>query len=281
MRDKYSILSRLHEKIKQGQAIIGTGAGTGLSAKAEAEGGSDLIIAYSTGRFRMAGRSSMAGRFAFSNANSSLLEMLPQLIPEVGNVPIIAGVFVQDPFCNMDSLLNEIAASGCVGVQNIPGMGGQALMEGELAYTQLSSVGYGFNAEVDFIKKAGKRGLLTTPYCSQPEHIEKMAQAGADIFVLHMGLTGSERDHSMAVTPLDECADKINVLSSMVQRIKPDSIVLAHGGPIVGPEELAYLMNKCPLLHGFYGASSIERIPVETQVCGTISRFKSLRLNKA
>jgi len=279
--DKTAILKRLRRKIDAGVPIIGAGAGTGLSAKAEAEGGADLIIAYTTGKFRMAGRSSMAGRFAASGANESVAAMVEELVPAAKDTPVLAGVFVQDPFCNMDRLLRRLAAAGCQGVQNIPGMGGQAAMEGETVVSQLDALGLGFDAEVEFIRMAGGMGFLTTPYCSQPEHIEKMARAGADVFVLHMGLTGRAGDRSMVVAPLDECAEKIRRLAGIAHAVKPDAVILAHGGPIVDPSDLAYLMKRCGGLHGFYGASSIERIPVEVQMADTLRNYKSLKLNKA
>ncbi len=280
MPDKAPILERLHRKITAGVPIIGAGAGTGLSARAEADGGVDLMIAYSTGRFRMAGCSSMAGRFAASNANESVISMMNELIPVAGDTPVLAGVFVQDPFCDMERFLRRLATTGCAGVQNIPGMGGQAIMEGEDVVRQLDALGAGFDLEADFIQKANRMGFLTTPYCSRPEHISKMALADADIFVLHMGLTGRARDTAMSVTPLYECAEKINFLADIALSLKPDAVILAHGGPIVEPSDLAQLMQKCPALHGFYGASSIERIPVEVQISSTLKKYKSLKLNK-
>lgn len=280
MPDKQTVLKRLHAKAAAGIPIIGTGAGTGLTGKAEAEGGADLIIAYATGSFRMAGRSSLAGRFAASNANAAVLRMVDELIPLVGDTPVLSGVFVQDPFCNPDHLLTQLEKSGCAGVQNIPGMGGQAIMEGETVVRQLDAVGAGFDAEVDFVRMASRRGFLTTPYCSQPAHIEKMAKAGADIFVLHMGLTGRAEDKTMAVTPLEECAEKIRHLAEIAVALRPDALVLAHGGPIIDPSDLAQLMQRCQHLHGFYGASSIERIPVEEQVIGGVRQYKSLTLSQ-
>ncbi len=280
MPDKKTILARLHQKAAAGVPIIGTGAGTGLTAKAEAEGDTDLIIAYATGSFRMAGRSSLEGRFAASDANAAVLHMMDELIPVAGDTPVLGGVFVQDPFSNKERLLAELAKRGCAGVQNIPGMGGQAIMEGEEVVRQLDAVGAGFDVEADFIRMANRLGFLTTPYCSQPQHIEKMARAGADVFVLHMGLTGKAQDKTMAVTPLDECAEKIRQLAGIAAAVKPDALILAHGGPIVDPADLAQLMRQCPFLHGFYGASSIERIPVEEQVKKTVGQYKALRLNR-
>ena len=280
MPDKKAILARLRRKAAAGVPIIGTGAGTGLTAKAEAEGGADLIIAYATGSFRMAGRSSLEGRFAASDANAAVLRMMDEITPVAGNTPVLGGVFVQDPFCNRERLLAELAKRGCAGVQNIPGMGGQAVMEGEAVVRQLDAVGAGFDAEVDFIRTANRLGFLTTPYCSQPQHIEKMAGAGADVFVLHMGLTGNAQDKTMADTPLDECAEKIRQLAGIAAAVKPDALILVHGGPIVDPADLAQLMRQCPFLHGFYGASSVERIPVEEQVKKTVGQYKVLRLNR-
>ena len=160
------------------------------------------------------------------------------------------------------------------------GIGGQAVMEGEAVVRQLDTVGAGFDAEVDFSRTANRLGFLTTPYCSQPQHIEKMAGAGADVFVLHMGLTGNAQDKTMAVTPLDECAEKIRQLAGIAAAVKPDALILVHGGPIVDPADLAQLMRQCPFLHGFYGASSIERIRVEEQVKKTVGQYKVLRLNR-
>lgn len=240
MPNKQPILDRLHRKAAAGVPIIGTGAGTGLTAKAEAEGGADLIIAYATGSFRMAGRSSLAGRFAASNANRAVLRMMDELIPVAGGTPVLGGAFVQDPFCDCERLLTELEKTGCAGIQNIPGMGGQAIMEGEENLRQMEAVGVGFDVEVEFIRRANEWGFLTTPYYSQPEHIEKMA-AGADVFALHMGLTGKEQDKTMAVTPLAECAEKIRYLAGIARTVKPDALILAHGGPLWSRETLPNL----------------------------------------
>lgn len=277
---RQEILNCLHEKIRAGIPIIGAGAGTGLSAIGEVKGGADLLIAYATGRFRMAGCSSMAGRFAFSDANEAVLQMLDEIVPVAGGTPVIAGVFAQAPDLDIARLLETLKSRGCAGVQNIPGMGGQAVMEGQCVADQLEAFGAGFACEVKLVRSARAMDLLTTPYCSQPQHIEQMAQAGADIFVLHMGVTGRQSDKSMAVDPLTWCVDRINLLAGLALEHNPDAIVLAHGGPIVDPADLMYLMERCPGLHGFYGASSIERIPVEAQVKETVQALKRLRINR-
>lgn len=278
--NKDAILNCLRQKAAQGIPIIGAGAGTGVSARAEAAAGADLIIVYATGQFRMAGRSSMAGRFASGNANGSVLRLVDEIRPVAGDTPLLAGVFVQDPFCDIDALLGHLEAAGCCGVQNIPGMGGQAAMEGERTVSVLEALDLGFSLEAEFVRRASRRGLLTTPYCSRPEHIEEMALAGADIFVLHMGLTGRAEDVSMAVPPLEQCAETISRLAETARKLKPDAILLAHGGPIVEPADLAWLMARCPALNGFYGASSFERVPVEAGLRSAVRQFKQLSLKR-
>lgn len=276
---RQALLHRLHKKIEAGIPIIGAGAGTGLSAIGEASGGADLLIAYATGQYRMAGRSSLAGRFAFGDANQSVVQMLDEIIPAAGSTPVIAGIFAQAPYCDMTRLLQTLKSRGCCGVQNIPGMGGQAVMEGQSVTDQLEAAGSGFARETELIRLAHNMDLITTPYCSQPEHITQMAQAGADIFVLHMGVTGRQSDNAMVVAPLEECVERINLLADLALFCNREAIILAHGGPIVEPADLRYLMDRCPGLHGFYGASSIERIPVETQVRKTVQALKGLRIN--
>lgn len=274
-----TVLAALHEKERARAIIIGTGAGTGLSAVAEEKGGADLIIAYATGKYRMSGRSSMTGRFAFGSANEEAVRMAAELRPLVRRAPLIAGVFAQDPFRNMSDFLDKLCDLGYDGIQNIPGMGGQEIMEGAENVKALEAAGCGFEREVELVWLAHSRGMLTTPYCSRPDHLKLLIDAGADILVLHMGLTGSERDRSMDVTPLQQCKDQINALSRLAKQQDPNVIVLCHGGPIVGPSELHYLMRNCPLLAGFYGASAIERIPVETALRKSVKEFSALKLD--
>lgn len=274
-----TVLGALHEKERARAIIVGTGAGTGLSAIAEEKGGADLIIAYATGKYRMSGRSSMTGRFAFGSANAEAVRMAAELRPLVRRAPLIAGVFAQDPFRSMNDFIDELCSLGYDGVQNIPGMGGQEIMEGAANVAALEAAGCGFEREVQLVRMARRRGLLTTPYCSRPDHLKLLIDAGADVLVLHMGLTGSERDKSMDVTPLQECRDRINALSLLAKQQNPDVIVLCHGGPVVGPPELHYLMRNCPRLAGFYGASAIERIPVEMTLRNSVRAFSALKLN--
>lgn len=274
-----AVLRALHEKESARAIIVGTGAGTGLSAVAEEKGGADLIIAYATGKYRMAGRSSMTGRFASGNANGEAVRMAAELRPLVRRAPLIAGVFAQDPFRNMEDFLDELCRLGYDGVQNIPGMGGQEIMEGADNIKALKAAGCGFGQEVELVRLARRRDLLTTPYCSRPDHLKLLIDAGADVLVLHMGLTGNERDKNMEVTPLQECKDRINELSLLAKQQNPNVIVLCHGGPVVGPMELHYLMSSCPWLAGFYGASAIERIPVETALRKSVQAFSALKLN--
>ena len=274
------ILDRLHEKIKAGIPIVGAGAGTGLSARCEAQGGSDLLIAYATGRCRMAGRSSLAGRFAFGDANGQVLDLMEEIVPMAGTTPVLAGVFAQDPYRDLSRLLGELKELGCSGVQNIPGVGGQAAMEGQTVAEQMERAGLGFERETALVRRAREMDMITTPYCSQPAHVRLMAEAGADVFVLHMGLTGRQSDKRMAVTPLDQCAERIERLAALALELNGQAIVLAHGGPIVEPADLRYLMDRCPDLHGFYGASSIERVPVEGALADTVRSFKRLKKNQ-
>ena len=278
-RTRAEILESLREKERNRALILGTGAGTGLSAVAEEKGGADLIIAYATGRYRMAGRSSMTGRFAFGDANAETVRMAAELRPLVRHAPLIAGVFAQDPFRDMDAFLDELTALGYEGVQNIPGMGGQEIMEGAGCAAALEAVGYGFAREAELVRKAHRRGLLTTPYCSRPDHLKLLVEAGADVLVLQMGLTGRESDHSMVITPLERCAERINALSQLAKELDPHVIVLCHGGPIVSTVEMRYLMQRCPRLAGFYGASTIERIPVEQALMQSVRAFGALTLS--
>ena len=274
------ILENLHDKISDGIPIVGCGAGCGMSAIGEVAGGADMIIAYGTGQYRMAGRNSMAGRFAFGDANSLVVNMLKDIIPVCKNTPVMAGVFAQDPFRNMEKFIYELRDMGCSGVQNIPGVGGQAQMEGQDVLNQFEALGLGFGCETRLMSLAVKNDMIATPYCSQPFHVKAMAEVGADIFVLHMGLTGRADDKSMVVTPLDLCVDKINELGQCVINYNSNAIIIAHGGPIVTPEDFFYLKEKCPNLHGFYGASSIERIPVEKEMVETIKSLKNIKLKK-
>lgn len=273
------VLSRMRELYKKRIPIVGTGAGTGLSAKAESDGKSDVIIVYGTGKYRMAGRSSMAGRFAYGNANGLVLSMAKEIMPVCPQTPVFCGVFVQDPFRDMSRFIEELKNSGYSGVQNVPGMGGMDQMEGNRVVEYLNAKGIGVQLELDFLRLAQQRGLVTSPYAYNLQQCIEMAQIGADIIVCHAGLTMKGMVAAKVAPPLELCAEMMDKWCDAISRENPDAIILCHGGPIAEPEDYAYIHKCVPKLAGFYGASSIERIPVERDVVNTVAEFKNLHLS--
>lgn len=267
--DRSTLLQRLRAKIAAGRPIIGGGAGTGLSAKCEEAGGIDLIVIYNSGRYRMAGRGSLAGLLAYGNANEIVCEMAREVLPVVKHTPVLAGVNGTDPFMIPDEFLRRLIALGFSGIQNFPTVG---LIDGTFR-ANLEETGMGYGLEVELVERARKLDLLTTPYVFSENDARAMARAGADIVVCHMGLTTGGAIGAETALTLDGCVEHINQWAAAAKKIKPDAIVLCHGGPIATPNDARYVLSRCPECHGFYGASSMERLPAETALTETTRRF--------
>lgn len=267
------ILARLRAKIAAGQPIIGGGAGTGLSAMAEEAGGIDLIVIYNSGRYRMAGRGSLAGLLAYGNANDIVVEMAHEVLPVVRHTPVLAGVNGTDPFMLADHFLDDLKALGFAGVQNFPTVG---LIDGVFR-ANLEETGMSYDLEVDLIARASAKGMLTTPYVFSTSDAEKMARAGADIIVCHLGLTTGGAIGAQTAKTLDQCIREIDAWSAAARQVNPDIIVLCHGGPISMPDDAAYVLARTAVCHGFYGASSMERLPTETAIRDQVARFVGIQ----
>jgi predicted TIM-barrel enzyme len=270
---RQEILNKFRAMIARGEPIIGGGAGTGLSAKCEEAGGIDLIVIYNSGRYRMAGRGSLAGLLAYGNANDIVMDMAKEVLPVVKHTPVLAGVNGTDPFCQMDKFLDDVIATGFSGVQNFPTVG---LIDGNFR-ANLEETGMGYGLEVDMIRKAHQKGLLTTPYVFSKEDAIAMAQAGADIIVPHMGLTTGGNIGAETALTLAGCVPLINEWAKAAKAVRDDVIVLCHGGPIATPEDAQFIMENCPECHGFYGASSMERLPTEVALTATTREFKQIK----
>lgn len=268
-----TLLKKFNEMIARHEPIIGGGAGTGLSAKCEEAGGIDLIVIYNSGRYRMAGRGSLAGLLAYGNANEIVMDMAKEVLPVVKHTPVLAGVNGTDPFCNFDKFLDEVKATGFAGVQNFPTVG---LIDGNFR-ANLEETGMSYALEVDMIRKAHEKGLLTTPYVFSREDAIAMAEAGADIIVPHMGLTTGGNIGAETALTLADCVPLINDWAKAAKAVRSDVIVLCHGGPIATPEDAQYILDNCPDCHGFYGASSMERLPTEVALTATTKEFKSIK----
>jgi predicted TIM-barrel enzyme len=262
----------LRRSLKSGQVIIGAGAGTGLSAKCAEAGGADLIIIYNSGRYRMAGRGSLAGLLPYGDANAIVMEMAGEVLPVVDHTPVLAGVCGTDPFRLMRNFLRDVEEAGFAGVQNFPTVG---LFDGTFR-ANLEETGMGYRLEVDMIRLASERGLLTAPYVFDVESAEAMARAGADVLVPHMGLTTKGSIGAHTARTLDECVGLIQSMRDAAVAINPDVIVLCHGGPIAEPEDAAYVLGRTRGVVGFFGASSMERLPTEIAITETMRRFKSI-----
>lgn len=263
------ILARFRQKIAEGKPIIGGGAGTGISAKFEEAGGIDLIIIYNSGRFRMAGHGSLAGLLPFGDANAIVMDMAREVLPVVKKTPVLAGVCGTDPMRRMEYFLREIKEMGFAGVQNFPTVG---LFDGALRIN-LEETGFGYDREVEMIRLARQIDLLTTPYVFNTQEAVAMAQAGADILVAHMGLTTSGSIGARTAKTLDQCVELITAMAEAARRVRPDILMLCHGGPIAEPEDAAYVLQRCPAVDGFYGASSMERLPTERAIREQTERF--------
>ncbi|MBU2981423.1 phosphoenolpyruvate hydrolase family protein [Lentibacter algarum] len=270
-----TILKKFAALVEQGQPIIGGGAGTGLSAKSEEAGGIDLIVIYNSGRYRMAGRGSSAGLLAYGNANEIVKEMAVEVLPVVNNTPVLAGVNGTDPFILMPQFLAELKAMGFSGVQNFPTIG---LFDGAMRQS-FEETGMGYGLEVDMIAQAHEIGLLTTPYVFNPDEATAMTKAGADIIVAHMGVTTGGSIGATSAKSLDDCVAEIDAISAAARAVRDDVIIICHGGPIAMPDDAAYILQHCDRCHGFYGASSAERLPTEIAIREQIEKFKSMDVN--
>ena len=267
------VLARLRQNIDDGIPIIGAGAGTGISAKFEEAGGVDLIVIYNSGRFRMAGRGSLAGTMPYGDANAIVMDMAGEVLTVVEDTPVLAGVCGTDPFRQMDVFLREVEAIGFSGVQNFPTVG---LIDG-LYRQNLEETGMGYGEEVEMIRTAHEMGLLTTPYAFNPEEGEQMAAAGADIVVAHAGLTTKGAIGATTALTLAESVGFVQAICDAARGVSEEVIVLCHGGPISEPEDAEYVLQNTQGVDGFYGASSMERLPVEVAITEHVKKYKAIR----
>ncbi|HJP31003.1 MAG TPA: phosphoenolpyruvate hydrolase family protein [Candidatus Latescibacteria bacterium] len=267
------VLERLRRQITDNVPIIGAGAGTGISAKFEEAGGVDLIIIYNSGRYRMAGRGSLAGMMPYGDANAIVMDMAGEVLTIVDDTPVLAGVCGTDPFRQMDVFLGQVRDAGFSGVQNFPTVG---LIDGVFRQN-LEETGMGYGREVEMIRTASSMGLLTTPYAFQPSEAEAMAAAGADIVVAHMGLTTKGSIGADTALSLEESAERVQAICDAARGVNAEVIVLCHGGPIAMPEDAEFVLRNTRGVNGFYGASSVERLPVETALTEHVRSFKAIR----
>jgi predicted TIM-barrel enzyme len=268
-----ALMEKFRAMIARGEPIVGGGAGTGLSARCEEAGGIDLIVIYNSGRYRMAGRGSLAGLLAYGNANQIVLEMAHEVLPVVKHTPVIAGVNGTDPFLILPDFLDRLLALGFAGVQNFPTVG---LIDGTFR-ANLEETGMSYALEVEMIRAARARGLLTTPYVFNEADARAMAQAGADIIVPHLGLTTGGAIGAETALKLDQCPTLIDAWAEAALEVNPDIIVLCHGGPISEPDDAAYVLRNTRYCHGFYGASSMERLPTERALTAQTRAFKAIK----
>ncbi|MCS6879431.1 MAG: phosphoenolpyruvate hydrolase family protein [Geminicoccaceae bacterium] len=267
------VLEQLRARLARGEPIVGGGAGTGISAKAAEAGGIDLIVVYNSGRFRMAGRGSLAGLMPYGDANAIVLELAREVLPVVRHTPVLAGVCATDPFRDIDLFLDELARLGFSGVQNFPTVG---LIDGTFR-AHLEETGMGYGLEVEMIRRARARDLLTTPYVFSAEDARAMAEAGADVLVCHLGLTVGGTIGAHTAVPLEAAPALVDGWAQAALAIRPEILVLVHGGPVATPEEARFVLERSRFCHGFYGASSIERLPVERAIADEVRKFKSIR----
>lgn len=270
------ILERFRRKVAAGQPIIGGGAGTGLSAKCAEAGGIDLIIIYNSGRYRMAGRGSLAGLMPYGDANAIVMEMAHEVLPVVEHTPVLAGVCGTDPFRIMRNFLRDVRDAGFAGVQNFPTVG---LVDGTFRQG-LEETGMGYDKEVAMIAMAREMDLLTCPYVHNPEEARLMAEAGADVLVPHVGLTTKGLIGARSAIDLDEAARRVQAMAEAAWSVRPDLLVLCHGGPIAEPEDVAAIFARTRGIAGFFGASSIERLPTEPAIIAQVQAFADLRLQR-
>ena len=263
---------KFQKMVHDRRPIIGGGAGTGLSAKCEEAGGIDLIVIYNSGRYRMAGRGSLSGLLAYGNANAIVMEMAMEVLPVVHKTPVLAGVNGTDPFCVFDAFLNEVADAGFSGVQNFPTVG---LIDGVFRQN-LEETGMSYGQEVELIRLAHEKDLFTTPYVFDPGQAAAMARAGADMIVAHMGLTTGGAIGAQTGLTLDKCIPRIDSIAQAALSLRADMIVLCHGGPIAEPADAAWVLSRTQHCHGFYGASSMERLPSEKAITRQTQDFKEI-----
>jgi predicted TIM-barrel enzyme len=269
--------AKLRATIDSGGVIIGAGAGTGLSAKCAEAGGTDLIIIYNSGRYRMAGRGSLAGLMPYGDANAIVMDMASEVLPVVSDTPVLAGVCGTDPFRLIGNFLADVRDAGFAGVQNFPTVG---LIDGTFR-ANLEETGMGYDLEVEMIAAASELGLLTSPYVFDPESAEAMTRAGADVLVPHMGLTTKGTIGAHTAKTLDQCVEEIQAMRDAAVAVNPDVIVLCHGGPLAEPEDAAYVLDRTTGVVGFFGASSMERLPTEVAMTENMKRFKALAAGDA
>ena len=274
MSRRSEILEKLRSQVAKGIPIVGGGAGTGISAKCEEAGGIDLIVIYNSGRFRMAGRGSLAGMLPFGNANQIVKEMAYEVLTAVKHTPVLAGVCATDPFMLRDLFLRELKEMGFAGIQNFPTVG---LIDG-LMRENLEETGLGYGLEVECVAAARKLDLLTTPYAFNVEEARRMTEAGADIVVAHMGLTTNGAIGARTAKTLEQSAQEVAAIAKVCKSIRPEVLMLCHGGPIAMPEDAQFILEKVPEVDGFYGASSMERLPVEEAIAGQTRDFKKMKL---
>lgn len=272
MFSRQEILSRFQEEIAKGNVLLGVGAGTGITAKSSEAGGADMLIIYNSGRYRMAGRGSLAGLLSYGDANQIVVDMGREVLPVVKNTPVLAGVCGTDPFRVMDVFLKQLKEQGFTGVQNFPTVG---LIDGVFR-ANLEETGMGYDLEVDMIRKAHELDLLTTPYVFDEEQATKMAEAGADILVAHMGLTTKGTIGAKTALTLDDCVVKIQKIVDAGKAVNPDIMVICHGGPIAEPGDAAYVIERVDGIVGFFGASSIERFAAEKGIREQAAAFKKI-----
>lgn len=272
MFDRKQLIANYRAMIERGEPIVGGGAGTGLSAKCEEAGGIDLIVIYNSGRYRMAGRGSLAGLMPYGDANAVVMEMAGEVLPVVKNTPVLAGVCASDPFRLMDKFLDEVKAAGFSGVQNFPTVG---LIDGTFR-ANLEETGMSFQLEVDMIAMAHKKDMLTTPYVFSTDDATAMAEAGADIIVCHLGLTTGGAIGAETSLTLEQCPALVDEWAAAALAINPQAIVLVHGGPVAMPEDADYVLKNTKNCHGFYGASSMERLPTEIALTEQTKKFKQI-----
>lgn len=271
--NRAEVLEKLRTTVKTGGVIIGAGAGTGLSAKCAEAGGVDLIIIYNSGRYRMAGRGSLAGLMPYGDANAIVVEMASEVLPIVKHTPVLAGVCGTDPFRLMPQFLKQLKEMGFAGVQNFPTVG---LYDGVFRQN-LEETGMGFGLEVEMIRLAREADLLTVPYVFNPDEARAMAQAGADVLVPHMGLTTSGALGAHTAVTLEQAVERVQAMYDAAKEISPDILVLCHGGPIAEPDDAAYVLEHTQGVVGFFGASSIERLPTEVAITENARRFKQIK----
>ncbi|MFI6317984.1 phosphoenolpyruvate hydrolase family protein [Nonomuraea sp. NPDC050556] len=272
--NRQTVLERLRRTVSSGKPVIGAGAGTGLSAKCAEAGGVDLIIIYNSGRYRMAGRGSLAGLLPYGDANQIVVEMASEVLPVVRDTPVLAGVCGTDPFRIMPRFLDQLRDMGFAGVQNFPTVG---LYDGVFRQN-LEETGMGFDLEVEMVRLAHERDLVTAPYVFDPDQAVAMAQAGADVLVPHVGLTTKGSIGAGTALTLDEAVARVQAMRDAAAAVRPDILVLCHGGPIAEPADAAYVLSRTKGVVGFFGASSVERLPTEQAITAQVAAFKNLEV---